>query len=403
MDRLRRLALVVPLAALAGCAGQRGTPPRWASAALAPLPPLPAPAKLAFAPQYELTRDSGTPWGEGLAFGALWRHDVPDGDVLRGLAIAGDGTVLTVESRKDSYSDAELCRLDASGRTASRAPIRGSVKSLAAGDFGGHPALLAQSDYTLQVLDPSGTRVWAPSATLQKAVLADLDGDGENELVAAMPDYKGIVGAFSADGRELWTRKGFDHVEGLAAGRFGEDRAESIVVFGSVKGVSRVSLLNGKGRTVGSFSDDSVPELGAVLRRAGAATWLVHEGSKYQTEHTRVRISRIEGGRRTSSAEADAGRARVLSLVVADLRGDGRKEIVLGTDNGWLLIYDENARFLAEKHFFGEIRSLAAADLDRNGRQELLVGVYGTSPEVYAFGIVLKPVIKAGSPRGGRK
>ena len=226
-------------------------------------------------------------------------------------------------------------------------------------------------------------------------MLADLKGDGRKALVAAAPDYQGVVAAFAANGRRLWTRTGFDHVEGLAAGRFGRDRADTIVVFGSVKGVSHVSLLDGKGRVRSSFSDDSVPERGAVMATDGTATFLVHVGSKYQTTHTRVKVSRLESLSRTVTAEADAGRAQTSSLLLADLRGDGRKEIVLGMDNGWVLIYDSDARFLAEKHFFGDIRYLAATGPDQDGRQELVVGIRALSPEVYACGIIPRAAAKA--------
>jgi hypothetical protein len=394
--------LFFPCAALAAflgaCAGPREKPPLWPSALeIAPMSVEVSAvlAKTVFIPQYELFQDSGAPWGEGSALGPLWRHDLENGGLLSGLAIGADGAVLVAESRPDVFSQSVLRRLDASGGEVSSATISSPLDRLTAGDFGGHPALLAQADYGLNVLAADGTPVWHPGGTMQKALFADLKGDGKKALVAAMPDFEGVLGAYSAKGRKLWTRKGFDQIDGLAAGRFGRDRAESIVVFANVKGVSVVSVLDADGRTTRSFSDDSVPERGAVLRTDGAATRLVHVGNKFQSAHTRLRISRLVGSSRTVDADADVGRAQPSSLVLVDLKGDGRKEIALGMDNGWVLIYDSDGGFLAEKHFFGDVRFLAAADLDKDGGEELLIGVRAISSEVYAYGITARQAMKA--------
>lgn len=353
-------------------------------AELKPITPL-------FVPAFELFEGPEGVWGPDKRFGGLWVHNLVDFTALDGMAaVPGKGIAVVETPNKDGYAHV-LRWIDTAGRTLSTHPFTGRISSLEAGKLGGRQVLLTQDWSQTRILDRDGSPVLDGVPSADNAALADLDGDGRGELV--LGDHETIT-ALSSTGKTLWRREGLSHVDGLAAGSLGTGRGDGLAVFVSSPGSPVVLILDGKGRDVLEFRDDSFPQQGVFLRAEGKASYLAHVGSRYQSRYARLRVSRIEGGTRTITAEADLGPVHVVKMIGADLIGDKRKEIVLGTENGWIFIFDEEGRRLGEKHHFGEVRHLAAADLDADGRQELLIGVKGTTSHLYAYGVVPSPLPK---------
>ncbi|MBI5883365.1 MAG: HAD-IB family phosphatase [Elusimicrobia bacterium] len=384
MSSLLSIILAAAVFAAAGPEAE-GTPAQAVAEPLAKA--LARPLRLAFHPSFELFEDMGKPWPGNKTLGALWVYELDDMSSVDGLAAEPGGTVLVAEKGADSYRHT-LRRLDPAGVPASSLTVSGYFESLLAGDLGGKPALVAQDMYHIQVLDPSGAPRWKDTRQMESAVLCDLDNDRKGELVGALARYKNSVLAFSGNGRTLWSVPlPADQVLGVTASPLGGADGARVAAFTSRRGRATVHILDGRGRLLLDYPDDSSPETGVFGRFADGAPFLATIGSRWQAGHDRLRISRLSGRSRKLEAEAVIGPAHAVSLTLADLDGDRSPEVVLGTDNGWVMVYDLKGRHLAQRHFFGSIPYLAASAPDADGRQKVFVAVRGTTSMVYAVGL----------------
>lgn len=147
-----------------------------------------------FTAQFEIFHDSGpATWGQGKVLGGLWRYDLPSGTELRGATLAPGPRILVVE--KPEGARLILRQLDISGHSVSSEPFSGFVDGLDYGRLGDRNVLMVSSMYRLDVLDMDQETRWEPEHTIVEYVLADLDGDGRNELVTLDSGYRGVRNA----------------------------------------------------------------------------------------------------------------------------------------------------------------------------------------------------------------
>lgn len=343
-------------------------------AALKPLPPI-------FVPEFEFFRSRPGAWGPGRRMGGLWAYDPAETIKIDGVAVSTSGAIVLLQGRKASSPVSEIVRLDFGGRMISSVTIAGLFKALDCGSLGGRETLVLQSGSESVVTDGQGRPAWARQSA--QAGFADLAGDSRGELLSVSSAVTAVE-AFAADGRRLWRAGGMGNIFSLAAGRTQASGPMSVAVFAS----SGIAILRHDGRKVAEFQDATMPERGKFLRIDGrGGVLLAHLGSRLLSARETLRISRLEGRARKIVAEAQVGPVNVISMTAGDFNGDGRKEIALGTDNGWVLIYNERAVWLGEKHHFGSIYYLSAGELNNDGRDELLVGVGGESSHIYAYGV----------------
>ena len=340
------------------------------AAGLKPLTPILSPSR-------EFFRSPDGVWGKGRRMGPLWTYDPPAGAALDGLAMLSPTQMAILESPTQGGMERVLRYLDADGQAISSRSLSGFFTSLDAGLLGGRPVLLAKGRDFLRIIAADGKPVWKEDVAANEALLVDLDGDGRGALVIGS-GVRGTVAAFAADGRRLWMREGLGEIYGLAG------TSKFVAVFSS----AGVVILNGKGHATMSFKDETMPERGVFLSPQGSAVLLAHVGSNSGMSRERLRISRIDGLTRTVMAEAEIGPTRVVAMIAPDLNGDGRKDLALGTENGWVFLYDEHAQFWGEKRHFGQVPHLAAGDINGDDWDELIVGMRGNSSRVYAYGAV---------------
>lgn len=386
MDELsakgRALLVLLTLLALSACAPRPSLRPTSAilldMKALEPIPYVQSPM---FGIHYYVFRDlDGPAWGEGKVLAASWRQELGFESLLQGLA-AGGGGVLAVESPKERGANRVL-RLDQRGVVVSSAAFSGAFDEFRALRAKGKSLFAVRDFWTVTVADAAQGALWSPPGQYDSIASADLDGDGQDELLAR--DRKGALSAYDAGGKRLWSRSGLPELSGLVSGRLEGRGPASLVARGARFGESRLFVLDGRGRV-----ELSTPVAWSEAALTAVASGrLAAVGHSYPEERDFLSLSPAGGA---PLWRADLGWTAASALAAADLDGDGRDEIALGTKNGWVLVFSDEGRLLAEKNFQGEVSHLVAAELSGDGRRQLLVALKGIPPQIYAVGVVPDP------------
>jgi len=196
---------------------------------------------------------------------------------------------------------------------------------------------------------------------LWSLAVADLDGDGYQEVVAG--SYDKHVYAFTSDGRMLWRYQAGAAIYAVDAGDLdGDGRAE--VVAGADD--NHVHVLRSDGEPLWRYRTGSrvISVLVADLDGDGvgevlAAPW---EGGLYLLD--------AEGELRWQFSSDEA-----LSVVqCAALDDDGQLEIVAGSEGGDVYVLSPEGRVRWRYRTGGYVRELRAYDLDSDGRKEIVIG-----------------------------
>lgn len=351
------------------------------------LPKLEYLAPLAYSPHYGLFRDlEKAPWGAGKVLAAYWRKDFGFESALRGPAFTSQGP-LVLELPKEFYGGV-LHHFDAAGVTVSSLaiiaedfrPLRGASKRLA-----------VQSGGEAVILDLHGGPAVPLAADVARLATGDLDGDGADEVIVHSWRTKKLS-AYRADGKKLWSRGGFDTVNTLSAGRL--DAARRGVLVSGGRGGGMITDLTGLTSAGKVFLSTPLAWNEAAFARMadlGDGPRLLSVGHLYPNDRQILKVSRVGAKGLELVWEADLGWTSVSALAAADLDGDGRGEVLVGTGNGWILVFSPDGRPLAEKNVVGEITALEAGDLDGDGGRKVLVAVNGIPPMLYAVGVIPDP------------
>jgi outer membrane protein assembly factor BamB len=223
------------------------------------------------------------------------------------------------------------------------------------------------------------------------AAIADLDGDGKDDVVAAARD--GIVVAYrGTDGGVLWQQLNSSGVhasptvadfdldgkpEVLAAWSYGD-----VGVFDGKTGAVRWATVMRQdgGGIEGLFATPTpLPGKPGVLV-AGTAWW--NEEDSVVLVGPSARMFRAFTGRVSASP------------IVADLDGDGRNEAIVGTEKGVLLALNVDGGRAELAKLGGPIEAPAMlADVDADGKHELLVASNDGVLTCFSTGATGKPYL----------
>jgi len=178
--------------------------------------------------------------------------------------------------------------------------------------------------------------------------VADLDGDGTNEILVGSMDGQSLVGIFSKSGEPRYTFTAFDDSSGAlvrAADLDGDGTAEILVAGKGGTGVrifsytgsgvidTGISLLAGAesvGATriaAGDIDGDGSPELVTATRAGGEQVIQTYKVTT--TDGSGKWKTAVQGEKRLPD-EAN----EITELTVADINGDGVNKIVLARNNG---------------------------------------------------------------------
>lgn len=237
----------------------------------------------------------------------------------------------------------------------------------------------------------TGTNEYNARGFIAAAAIADLDGDGRDDVVAGARD--GILTAYrGADGAVLWQKmRGSGIHASPTIADFDLDGRPEVLAAWSYGDLSVHDGRTGAERwsTVLERDDGGIEGLFATPIPLAGAPGVIVAPTAWWGEVDGV----ILVGAERRAYRAHEGRMSA-SAVVLDLDGDGSGEAILGTEEGLLLAFSADGGRAELARLGGPIEASAMiADVDDDGRQELLVAANDGTLTCLATGSTAKPQI----------
>ncbi|WP_435347138.1 PQQ-binding-like beta-propeller repeat protein [Haloarchaeobius sp. HRN-SO-5] len=308
-----------------------------------------------------------------------WRYEVPSRHCT--IHSVADPTVADADADGDlevlaATTEAELLALDpGDGTVTRRAPLtdygynRPTVTDL--DDDGADETLVVDVSGAVRVFAPDGSLEWGvdhDAYVWANPVVADVDADGATEVVVA--DRRGRAVTYDANGSVLWNRSVGDDltVTWMTAADLDDDPAVEYVV-GTTAGAV-VASDGATGDREWRFDATALSAVHAVVDVDGRPTVFATaaDGS----------VVAIDGATGTVTWESSVTTEAVKMMpppVAGDVDGDGAAELVVGSNDGTVAVYDPaTGDLLASRS--RDVDLLAhpvLADVDGDGRAELYV------------------------------
>jgi outer membrane protein assembly factor BamB len=311
------------------------------------------------------TFDVETDWVTGLSTGDLEGDGIKEVFVTAAgilpttylYVLGADGQLLWSHSVRDELWGVHLLDLDGDGR---------------------QEVLLAAQRPV--VLDDDGSELagWPVDAVRTPYVhIGDLDGDGADEVIAVGETDVTIL---EADGtRRAWPHGLGDPILATQTADLDEDGRSDIII--AIE--KAVTLFRGDGAPVWSHPLEEPPR--AVRAEDGLGVLVALEAAVVQLTPGGDEAWRFTAGPPASLPLVPSGTGRAGSMIpatapnldMADVDADGNREIVFGTAGGQAYLLDADGRAMAEYPVAGAVTLVRYADLNGDGRGEVLVGAAG--------------------------
>lgn len=188
------------------------------------------------------------------------------------------------------------------------------------------------------------------------------------------------VEAFRPDGRSAWATPEPAEVRGLESVRL--DGKAALAAWYSV---GRLALLDGSGKVRERVLPEGNSDRLMVEDGKEPRLFVLDSGANSGRERVKILSGRKDKGARvwTRTGGADLGPITVTAWTSGRFAPNGGVRAVVGTSNGWVFVLGEDGSPVASRKFLSPVHRLAAADLDGDGRDELVMILSGASENVY--------------------
>lgn len=244
------------------------------------------------------------------------------------------------------------------------------------------PLPVTWDSYRLRVWNEKGGVVDVPvkDGISSLAVLGSREG-GPLIVVGHAYGEHGLE-AFRPDGKRLWATADPADVRGLSV-----ERLDGRPALAASHSTSRLALLGVDGKVrermmLGGNADRMLLDDGKEPRLYALDS---QAGSSRETLLTQLRRKDKEGVRWETVASSDLGPITITAYALGRFVPGQERRVVVGTSNGWVFLLDAAGKPVAARKFLSPVHALSAADLDGDGRAELVVVLEGASENVLIF------------------
>ena len=296
---------------------------------------------------------------------SVWTYDAGSG--VRCASGGPDGAVLGTE-------DGRVLALDGNGKPAWSFQADGPVLSVCPVDLDGRRCVIAGADdRRLYLLEEGGDARWsrefeiyrgtwdryARNSAVEFVTAADLRGDGQTDILAAVSDRQ--LHCFDAGGDERWSFMIYGIFAPLRVADIdGDGRREVIGGPGRITCGGTCYVLDADGRNLGSNGLD-----GWASMMPACDVWVRGEDHLIVCGTNRSHVFGLkQDGNRLATLWKQRVGEEVNAVCAVDVDGDDRPEVVVGSDCFYLYLLDEQGTERWRRNLGAPVQQVMVADLN---------------------------------------
>ncbi|OYT26710.1 MAG: hypothetical protein B6U97_03280 [Candidatus Altiarchaeales archaeon ex4484_96] len=226
----------------------------------------------------------------------------------------------------------------------------------------------------LDAINEKGELLWEKKGfpPISSMRVLDLDGDGEDEIIMGVLQY---IYCYNSKGKEKWhyaTGPG-NVINCLEIGDINGDGSDDIIAGGDSTHYSNINVVDGEGNSIWKARTAQAVNALAIgdINENGKPEIIAGTVAKHGIFYSPSRVYVFDSsGNKMWDKLMERGTA---SVEVADIDGDGKKEILAGSLH-YFTVLDHQANRLMDYETKGYVNDIIVADIDVDGENEILLG-----------------------------